>query len=383
MRIINVTEDGRWAGAQARLAMVARELKAEGVESCVICPSENSAYFRSCLDEMAVYHVAVEMHRPTRRLKPLMRYLTRYAPEVVRIKNVIERNGGELVHCNGSWQTKGAIAGYLANVPVIWHLNDTGISRAIEAVFKGIGPILADAFIVSSSATRDHYLTKTRLRKVPHRIIHPPVDTEVFDPKAVAPDRRLVTSSGVKIVTIATINPNKGIEVFIKMSQRVTQRLGRKVNFFVVGPVYESQREYGEHLKQLVVRRGCHNVYFLGSSNDIPGILAAADVFVCSSFREAGPMTVFEAMAMATPVVSTDVGDVKETFERMGTGARQVVPVGDAERLAQSVIELVEDEALRGVIGEAQRRYAERHLDVRVCAIKHAEFYREIVGERG
>ncbi len=85
-------------------------------------------------------------------------------------------------------------------------------------------------------------------------------------------------------------------------------------------------------------------------------------------------MTVFEAMAMAKPIVSTDVGDVSQLITNGENGF--VVPVRDASALAEKVTLLIESEELRKKFGSKVRQVAIDHLDIEICARRHAEFYR-------
>jgi glycosyltransferase involved in cell wall biosynthesis len=50
------------------------------------------------------------------------------------------------------------------------------------------------------------------------------------------------------------------------------------------------------------------------SRNEVNLLMNACDFQLTTSFRESGPLVVKEAMACGTPVVSVDVGDVKEVF---------------------------------------------------------------------
>jgi glycosyltransferase involved in cell wall biosynthesis len=68
---------------------------------------------------------------------------------------------------------------------------------------------------------------------------------------------------------------------------------------------------------------------------ELPSIYSSLDVFVCGSWSETGPMTVPEAMSCGTPVVSTDVGNV-----RLWTANGQlawIVPPRRPDLLAQAI----------------------------------------------
>jgi len=97
-------------------------------------------------------------------------------------------------------------------------------------------------------------------------------------------------------------------------------------------------------------------VRFLGHRDDLPVLLAAADVVALPSRGEGLPLAVLEALAAGRPVVATDVGGNREAVEDGRTG-RLVAP-GDPGALAVAIAELLADGEARRRIGEQGRRVA-------------------------
>ena len=81
-------------------------------------------------------------------------------------------------------------------------------------------------------------------------------------------------------------------------------------------------------------------VRLLGHRDDVPDLLAAADLYVLTSTWEARALVVQEAMRAGVPVVATAVGGVPELVGR----AAALVPPGDAEAVAREVVRLLDDE---------------------------------------
>src|SRR5690606_2392314 len=84
------------------------------------------------------------------------------------------------------------------------------------------------------------------------------------------------------------------------------------------------------------------------------------------------PTVLLEAMALGTPCVSTDVTGITEAVRHEETGLE--VPQHDAEALADAIVRLLDDPALRDRLTRAARALVEREFDTRrqVQALEHA-----------
>lgn len=118
-------------------------------------------------------------------------------------------------------------------------------------------------------------------------------------------------------------------------------------------------------------------VRFLGVRADVADILRASDVFVLSSRVEGNPLSVMEAMAAGLPVVSTAVGGVPELVREGVTGL--LVPSEDAGALAQAMQALVDDPVRRQAMGEAARRHAVAHFDIRHTVRGYEQLYESLL----
>jgi glycosyltransferase involved in cell wall biosynthesis len=100
---------------------------------------------------------------------------------------------------------------------------------------------------------------------------------------------------------------------------------------------------------------------FLGQREDIPALLAIADVLVAPSESEGTPLVISEALAMKTPVVAARVGAVDEIL----TDACGVLldPDAPARAFAQVLASLFSVEAARQGMGEAGREFVQRQHD--------------------
>jgi len=89
----------------------------------------------------------------------------------------------------------------------------------------------------------------------------------------------------------------------------------------------------------------------------MPEYLAAADIAVLPSLIEATSLFALEAMAMAKPLVATNVGGLPELN---GNATLFVGPVNERE-LGDAIIHLLQDNEVRDKMGNSGRRFAENH----------------------
>ncbi len=122
-------------------------------------------------------------------------------------------------------------------------------------------------------------------------------------------------------------------------------------------------------------------VRFLGHRNDVPRLLAAADLLVLPSSYEGLPNVVLEAMRFRKPVVATAAPGTTEVVVDGETGS--LVPVGDVIVLARAIRDLVRDPALARRLGEAGRARAESHFGADNMVAQFAELYEQLARAKG
>lgn len=106
-------------------------------------------------------------------------------------------------------------------------------------------------------------------------------------------------------------------------------------------------------------------VRFLGWREDVPALLAAADIFVCSSRHEPLGNMVIEAWAHGTPVVACEAQGPGQLIQHGATGL--LSPIDDADGLARSINTLIEDPPTAQELAQSgsdafRQAYAEGHV---------------------
>jgi glycosyltransferase involved in cell wall biosynthesis len=119
-------------------------------------------------------------------------------------------------------------------------------------------------------------------------------------------------------------------------------------------------------------------VRFLGVRQDVPRLMAAADLFLLTSLSEGISVTLLEAMAAALPIVTTDVGGNSEVVVHGQTGL--LAPRGDAEGLAQAMVTLLRDPMGRQTMGQAGRRRLLEQFTQQRMHDRYAQLYDQMLG---
>jgi len=118
---------------------------------------------------------------------------------------------------------------------------------------------------------------------------------------------------------------------------------------------------------------------FLAFQSDVRPILWAADIFVHvpTTFPEGTPNAVLEAMAAGLPIIATPVGGIPEVIRDGETGL--LVPPNDHKALAEAILKLRQDEALRTKLGEQAQKWVQEHHEVRRLPERVIQVYNRVM----
>ncbi|MFY7953240.1 MAG: glycosyltransferase, partial [Armatimonadaceae bacterium] len=100
------------------------------------------------------------------------------------------------------------------------------------------------------------------------------------------------------------------------------------------------------------------NIEFLGARNDVPLLMAAADIVVVPSRSEGLGLVAIEAAAAGRPVVATRTGGLPEVVEDQWTGL--LVPPDNPEAIVDAVESLRVNPDLCARLGDRARQRALR-----------------------
>ena len=189
-------------------------------------------------------------------------------------------------------------------------------------------------------------------------------------PNAAASIEKLATpqNTPVRLLTIGRLTPVKNQSLML----RAMIHLPDDVTLTVVGEGSERPA-----LLQLRTELGLEDrVTLYGEVQDVTPFLHAAQIFVLTSRYEGLPISILEAMSAGLPVVSTDVGGIREAVLPGKTGL--LVPRGDLAAMIAGLEQLIDDPEMRCRLGAAGRHHYEAHYKLSRFIGQMTNVYRDM-----
>jgi glycosyltransferase involved in cell wall biosynthesis len=181
------------------------------------------------------------------------------------------------------------------------------------------------------------------------------------------------------ILFCAVLSPRKGLSKLVEVVGKIKHRRPG-VSLHIIGRYPPDLGWYKNQIDDLIIKYGLSkNIHYLGLK-DGQGIceeLSTANCLVMTSIEETAPMVISEAMAAGKPVVAMDVGGIRYMIQDGATG--YLVSPGDTQDMADKVVKILEDGALRKTMGEAARKEALQRFHPDIVARKTRAVYEEIL----
>ena len=174
-------------------------------------------------------------------------------------------------------------------------MNDTFQPKPVLFFFKRLAN-LPTAFIYASRASKDYYNSiEEKLRTKPYKVIQAPVKREhTSGARKIKELKR-----PLRLVLVGYINHHKGIDILLRALSGFSKE---EVVCDIIGPVLGTRAKYKKGLDALSNETAVE-LNYLGFKKIDNDLLDQYDFYICSSRREASPMSVWEAMSMGLPII--------------------------------------------------------------------------------
>ncbi len=285
-----------------------------------------------------------------------VRNVPRAAATIMRLTRLVTEEGIDVVHTmNAKAHLYGGSAAAVCGLPCVYHLHGVprpsltrdGVVSALSVALPAARTVACSQFVADGFHEAWH--SRRAVRVVRNGLIAP---TLTPSPGQLRAELR-IPDGATLIVMVARLQRWKGVHVFIEAAAQVA-RLRSDVHFLVVGgALFGLEETYGLDLRSRVATLGLDGtVVFTGHRIDVDRFFAAADVIVHASIEpDPFPTVLLEAMAAGKPVVASDLGGPREIVIEGETG--YLVPPDCADRLAESILSLIENPDLRLRMGRA------------------------------
>jgi glycosyltransferase involved in cell wall biosynthesis len=122
-------------------------------------------------------------------------------------------------------------------------------------------------------------------------------------------------------------------------------------------------------------------VFFLGNIDNVYPWLKQFDIFILPSLWEGIPLALLEAMSIGLPVIASNVGGIPEIIQKPEFGL--LVPPQDSDALAENIINLLNNQHLRKMIGESGRKHVLDNFSIDATVNKLDQLYKYILSSDG
>jgi glycosyltransferase involved in cell wall biosynthesis len=288
-----------------------------------------------------------------------------------------------LVHSHTAAVFTGMEVARQLRVPHVWHVSEmVERPRIVRRLIARTVAKNADWIAAVSKAVRAHILQTYPAAADHVDVIYNGIDVTPFLRGSRDRIRREINAGERPVIgMIGRLGTWKGQELLLEAAPKVLARHPNAL-FFLVGGVFDGQTQHFDAIRELATKHGiAQHVIVHGFRNDIADVHAAMDVFVQPSLRpDPFPTTVLEAMASAKPVVATAHGGPCEMVVPGETGL--LTEPGDADALADAIVQLLDNDVLRRRAGEAGRRRVMDEFSLQASDRRYLEMYRHYANAR-
>jgi len=377
MKILHVITKSNWGGAQKYVYDLATNLPKEHFESVVIFGGTGPL-----AEKLAEKNVrTISIPNLSRNINPFVDILSFF-----KLVKIFRLEKPDVVHVNSSKiGGLGALASRMTGVRHIiftchgwaWNEDRGSMSLTLIKLISWLTVILSHTTITISerdfSDGQNILWSKNKIKFV-HNGINSPEFMEKIASRSFITD--LSNKKGISIGendfligAIGELHKNKDYKhaleaIFILKQKKIPAK-------FVIMGEGEEKDELESITKNLRLEK---DVVFLGFIKNAPKYLRAFDSFILTSIKEGLPYVVIEAGFASLPVVTTNVGGVREIIEDMKSGV--LVQTRKPDEVA-SGLELIYNNADRALLfGQNLKEKVEHDFSLSKMIEKTIEIYK-------
>ncbi len=187
-------------------------------------------------------------------------------------------------------------------------------------------------------------------------------------------ERHSLPNDRFLIGVIAVLEKRKGHEVLLEAMKLLKERIGQMPLLLIEGDGPERSR-----LMKYVESNKLHGeVCFVGVEENVFNILNSVDLVILPSISDEDfPNVVIEAMGLGKAVIASRMCGTPEQIDHLENGI--LVPPGNADALADAMVELIVNPSLRRRLGVNAREKFSREFTADVAVGRYMELYKKLL----
>ncbi len=266
----------------------------------------------------------------------------------------------------------GRFGGKLARVPVVvTSIRARNIDKKQWQLFLDrLTMRWADRVVFNTNTVVDYAIAHEGVR--PEQVVVIPNGVRFKEPAPrSSPVLKGIVPAGAPVIgAVGRLRPQKGMDVLLDAFARLPDQ---SVHLVIVG-----EGELHDSLRARAAAAGLQDrVHFLGARSDVPEMYAAFDIYAHAAYFEGMPNAVMEAMAAGLPVAATRADGTSELIRDGETG--WLVPIGDAETLAEKLSAAIGNPDLRRDVGNQAAIFMQEHYSVEKMVNAFDRLYSELI----
>lgn len=310
-----------------------------------------------------------------------------------KIKEIIREFKPDIVHTHAAKAgALGRRAAYKCKVPVIvhtfhGHVFHSYFGKAKTTLFKKIERNLAkkSTGIIAISEQQKHELSEIHNICSADKIKIIPLGFDLDKFRVNNEENRIairakytIQPHEIAIAIVGRLAPIKDHDFFLNVIERIMREEKLPIRVFIVGD--------GSEAGAIRERVNAINTNFPGLITmtswitNIGEFNSGMDIIALTSKNEGTPVSLIEAQAGGLPVISTDVGGVKDIVANEKTGF--IVPVNDLELYAEKLKKLITDQKLREKMSQNGWNHVREQFHYTRLVKNMEDYYRELLEKR-
>lgn len=255
-----------------------------------------------------------------------------------RLKKILSQENADILHLH-LWNPGSCRFAYLAaskKQKIVATEHDPFLLQGIKQALKKNFLQRTDHLIAVSNANREMIIKNYPEVESKITVIHNGIEIEEFTDAA---NKISKDPTSFIIIAVATLHERKGLKYLIEAT-KIVSRNHENIQTLIVGTGPEK-----EELQQLIKTLDLESkVKLLGYQDNVARLMAASNLLVLPSIKEAFGLVLLEAMAAKIPVIATNVDGIPEIIEDNVSGL--LFEKANSKNLADKIEMIIKDQEL-------------------------------------